>query len=1066
MPKEARFHQNRCLGLLLLLTLALFFPRQSQSEEPVRTFFDRLVNKRYYDVALDYLDQIEADPRAPQDFKSEAQLHRARTVYRSTELVSPGPALDRRLEECSAAYAKFIAEQPNNPLHTEARLEMSRLLRGRAFAKLNVGKSAPEPKKAELTKQALEFLKTSSDQFVAVRDELKKKLEPLEAKSDNKATPLSAEEFTLRNALRPQYMVTRSEVAESFEVLADALPPDSPERKPALQKAAAEFKEVASKYSKYDVGVLARVSEGRCLKKLGEFPAAIKILSEIIEASKVQGGIVKDAANRGLGLRALLESMDCWLDESQKAYPAAIASAMPWINDMQPAEEKDSDWARLRYLTAVAHKKLADDAKAKNPKDENAKKAIAEARKLATQVTKSDTPQQGPARKLLAEMGVEVGAATPAALASLKTFEAAREAAQDAFSAAIELPERIKIIEERLKVETDEAEIASLNKELEEAKAGEKSGFQGALDAYKRALQLATPSTPIEDINDVRWQLGRCYYLTLRFEEAAIVGEFVARRFPTDREAKNCANLALNSVKKLYLDAQAQKRDATLETARMMAIAELLTKNWPADEEAANALRLLIQLRISAKDYDGVIASLSQIPEASPFRAEAESKAGQAFWAQYVTRQNELRAAANGDAVPPDPAVELLKTKAIELLQSSMKRFAGAPASAASIGAAVSLADIYVKSGNPQQAAALLEEPATGPMTLIAKEESKSLFDPQLSEFTCRVALAAQLALMPTATDAAATIAKANAAMEKLTEVLKSGQEGNEQRVVATYYTLARDMKQQLDLTTDPKIKTNLANGAEKFLLGVRANTKDPKLLRWVAESLVGFGESFDTATGPATGDAKRYFTTAAEIFEEVLKLPLDPPVKVQVLSQQAIVHRELGDFKKAYEGLLAILKDPANRNTPRFQMEAARTLAEWGPTGGVQHFKEAISGKEMDPVKKENIVWGLAKLSDLTRRNPQYASTFFDTRYTIVLCYYGESKKATGQQGKDLLAKAKKDLASVYRFYPQMGGPEWYAKFDALLKRLQRESGEKESGLAGLPKPAAPAAAPKPKAP
>lgn len=1059
MPTEARQKGFEVIAALILL--GMLHGSAALAQQNPRNFLDRLITKQYYDIALDFLDEAEKDPRTPADFKSAIPLERARTIFRSTELIAPGPAFDRRLEESASAYAKFVADQPNHPLAIEARMEMSRLLRSRARAKLNLAKTAAEPKKAELTKEGSELLKNASDQFVAIREELRKKLEPIEAKGENKATPLSADEFSLRDTLRSQYMIARSDVAESYELLADVLPAGSPERKQNLEKAAAEFKEIATKYYRYVVGEEARVSEGRCVKKLGDFPGAIKILTEVIEKAKVEGGISKEEGIRNLSLQALLEAMECWLDDSQKAYPAAIASSMQWINEIQPSEEKDPLWTHLRYLSAVAHKKFADEAKTKNAKDENAKKAMIEARKQATFVSKIESPDQAPARKLLAEMGIEVAATTPTALAALKTFEQARDAAQEAFAAAVEMPERIKIIEERLKVEMDAEQIASLKKQLEEAKAGENSGFQGAVNSYRRALILATPSTPIEEVNEVRWQLLRSFILTSKFEEAAIVGEFVARRFPTDKQAKNCAHWALQAVKKLYVAAQTEKRDLTVETARLTSIAELLTKNWPAEEEAAEALKLLIQLRISAKDYDGVVASLAQIPETSAFRAEAEAKAGQAFWAQYVNRQNELRAAANGGTVTPEAAAEQLRLKAIELLQSSQKRFAGAPPSAASIAATVSLADIFVKSNNAAQAAVLLEEPTTGPMTLIAKEETATLFDDPLAEMTCRVALAAQLALMPTSPDPAATTAKATAAMDKLSEILKKSQDGNEQRVVATYYSLAREMKQQLDLTTDPKVKANLANGAEKFLLGVRANTKDPKLLRWVAETLVGFGESFESTTGAASADSKRYFTTAAEVLDEVLKLPLEPAVQVQLQAQHASLLCDLGDYKRSYEGLLAILKDPAHRNTARFQMDAARALAKWGPSGGNQYFQMALFGTEKDPTKNENIVWGLAKISNLTRSNPQYASTFFDARYHIVLCYYGQSKKAKGEESKKLLNNAKRDLASVYKLYPQMGGADWSGKFDALLRRIQRDLGEPDKGLEGLKSAAA---APKPK--
>ena len=1059
MPKEAQWRRIFHTWAISL-GMAIGVAPPAFSEEPAKAFLDRLVSKKYYDVALDFLDELEKGSSTPAELKSELQLQRARTIFRSTELIPLGAALEKRFDESNAAYAKFVAEQPTHPQVLDARLEMSRLLRSRAKSKLFAMKSATDAKKKEeLRKVGGELLKNSTDQFVVLRDEIRKRLEPLEAKSDNKETPLTGEELTQRDSLRANYRVVRSEVAESYEDLAEASPSPSPERKQLLEKAVAEYREIATKYSRYDIGVYARVSEGRCQKKLGDFPGAIKILSEIFNQMKVEGGIVKDAANRNLGLEALLEAMECWLDDSQKAYPAAIAAATPWISAMESSEDREQNWNHLKYLTAVAHKKFADVAKAKDPKDDNAKKALTEARKLATQASKMDGPDQTPARKLLAEMGVEVSTVATSALVQVKTFEQAREAAQDAFNAAIELPERQKIIEERLNVEKDEAEIASLKKQLEEAKGGVNQGFKGALNAYRRALQLVLPSTPIDEVNAVRLQLANCYFVTEQYDEAAIVGEFVARRFPSDRNAKLCAGRALDSVKKLFLAAQKanQKEQQEFELRRMMPIAELITKNWPNDDEAGQALRLLIGLRMNAKDYEGVIESLAKIPEASPFRAEAESKAGLAFWGQYLNRQNELRTAANGGAIAVDAASDQMKAKAIELLQSSVKRFQGTTPNTASILATVSLADIFVKSGNPQQASVLLDDPASGPMTLLAKDAESPLFDAGLTEQVCRVSLATQIALLPTAPDPAAAISKASLAMDKLTEVLKKNEAGNEQRVVATYYSLARDMKQQLDLAKDPKVKANLASGAEKFLQGVRGNSKDPNLLRWVAETLGAFGESFDSGNGAPTGDAKRYYNTAADVYDEVLKLKPDAAIETQVKSQQAALLCKLGSYQAAYGNLLAILKDPKYRNTPKFQMEAARVLSEWGSTGGEKYYQEAISGKEMDPAKNENIVWGLAKLSNLTRKNPHYSQVFFDTRYTIAQCYFGQAKKASAAEIKTKMGAVKREISTVYQLYPQMGGPEWMAKFDALLKRAQKEMGEAESGLAGLKKPTGP---------
>jgi hypothetical protein len=1067
MPKEGRTTRTYNFAApsigKLVFAFVIAFATNAFAQEQATAFLERLYARKYYDVALDYLDEIEKREGTSAELKSEVQLYRARTLQRSIELVT-GAAREKRLEETTEAFVKFITEQPGHPRSHEARVDVARLLRARGQQKIIAAKSVEESKRANLQKQANDLIHQSSVQFLALRDDLRRRLEPLEAKSNNNDTPLTAEEFETQRNYRNQYVQAWLGYAYTLEDQADAANAGSQESNELLKKALAEFSLLAKKYaSDRTEGVDARIHEGICNQKLGDLPAAIKIFVEVIELARVSEGISKEPARRLLGLQSLVRAMDCWLDARQKAYPAAISASAPWLSDVQPSEESDPLWVHLKYLTAVAHKKFADEVKAKDPKDENAKKAIVEARKLALQVSKVDSVDQAPARKLLAEMGVEVAAVTLSSLGKIKTFEEAREAGREAFNGAVELPERVGIIKERLSVEKDPAQIEVLKKELESAQGGATQSFQGAIDSYKRALQLALPSTPIEEVNDVRWQLCRCFYQTEQFEEASIVGEFVARRFPTDRQAKICANVALDSAKKLYLAVpKDQPRDE--ETARLMSLAELIAKNWPNDDEAAESLKLLIALRMGAKDYEGVIASLAQIPEASHFRAEAEMKAGQAFWAQYVVRQNELNTkAAPGAPVAADATADQLKSKAVELLRSSVKRFQSATPTAASVVAMVTLADVYVKTNNPAGAAALLEDPASGPMVLLEKEETKGLFDAALTEQTCRVALSAQLAILPTAGDPAAAIAKATKAMEKLTETMKSIEGADPQRIVATYYGVARDMKQLLDLTTDPKVKLNIAGGAEQFLIGVRETSLDPDLLRWVAETFLGFGESFDGAEGQTPKEAKQFYTQAANGFEAILKLEsdkklaLEPAVKDQVLAKFAASLRKLGQYQAAFDVMLKLLTDPVKRNSVNLQLEAAHILAEWGVTGSEKHFNEAIQGRDPDPAKKtENIIWGAAKISNLARRDPRFTDAFFDARLIMYQCYLGRAKKSPASKSKTDLTNLQRELTAIYRLYPKLGGPERYAKFDQLMRRAQREMGEAEVGFSKITVPSA----------
>jgi len=49
------------------------------------------------------------------------------------------------------------------------------------------------------------------------------------------------------------------------------------------------------------------------------------------------------------------------------------------------------------------------------------------------------------------------------------------------------------------------------------------------------------------------------------------------------------------------------------------------------------------------------------------------------------------------------------------------------------------------------------------------------------------------------------------------------------------------------------------------------------------------------------------------------------------------------------------------------------------------------------------------------------------------------------------MVAKAVTDITRVAALYPELGGPEQRAKFDALLKLIQKEQRQPEVGLPPL---------------
>ena len=68
---------------------------------------------------------------------------------------------------------------------------------------------------------------------------------------------------------------------------------------------------------------------------------------------------------------------------------------------------------------------------------------------------------------------------------------------------------------------------------------------------------------------------------------------------------------------------------------------------------------------------------------------------------------------------------------------------------------------------------------------------------------------------------------------------------------------------------------------------------------------------------------------------------------------------------------------------------------------------------------------------------------------------------KLAGAEQKTQLGFAKRDIAVMYGFYPDLGGDKWKAQYEALLKNIQIGLGERPVGLTALKAPEPPPATP-----
>ena len=68
--------------------------------------------------------------------------------------------------------------------------------------------------------------------------------------------------------------------------------------------------------------------------------------------------------------------------------------------------------------------------------------------------------------------------------------------------------------------------------------------------------------------------------------------------------------------------------------------------------------------------------------------------------------------------------------------------------------------------------------------------------------------------------------------------------------------------------------------------------------------------------------------------------------------------------------------------------------------------------------------------------------------RYNLALCRMKYALTQSGKGKSAALKQAEGDITIVERLFPDMGGDEWFEKYDKLLKQIQKLRGRKATGL------------------
>jgi len=998
--------------------------RPGEAAEEAWRFLEGLRQRGYHDLAVEYLDRMRASPQCPDDLKEQLDYERGATLMVGSRLA--GPLREKQLDAARDAFQTFLKEHPGHALAATANTQLANVLveRGKVKAELAARPSKSAAEKKQLMVEARALYEEAQKVFVAAEQRVYELLKGLEEEA--KKDPTKAD---VRNEARGDYLQARLYLGGVEYEIGKTYEPESKEFKEHLTKAAKNYGELFEKYGEIGYGLYAHMLEGRAYKELGDTEKAITILKQMLTLAG------EDDAGRMLKNQSLGILLETYLHPKAKKYAEAVAEAGSWQETARGAEESSPDGLKIRFLAGRAAFLLAEGLAKDDPTRKDNLKA---ARQQFEFVGRFRGEFQREAKELLAHelLGGDLDVGEP------KTFAEAKDRADFAWGTMV-------IADGSLRQATTPEDQKKITDETNQSR-------DEALAYYRMALAMATDEAQLPEVNGIRFRLTYLYWIQQDFYRAAVMGEFLASHYPQSVGARQGAEIAVKAYRTLYSLSPERKENRTFETRRMNEVANLITTRWPGEPVANEAWLMLLDTAVDNRDLAKTEEFLAKVAEDSPRRAQAELRAGQAIWASYVEESNKPE-----EERPPQEKLDELIAKAQETLEQGVARMRkrvdeGGAVDYALVYSVLSVAQIYIGAGKSDEAVKWLDDPKIGPMTLVATGHAAT--DKQNFRIeTYKAALRAYVG--------AQELDKAEEAMDALEAMIAAGGDAaTAGKLTKIYIMLGRELQETLKRLRQENKNDEaekVAGGFEVFLKRISERDKGNTFssLNWVAETFYNLGASLDPNGQETPEKAKDYYKNAAATYVAILTkikeddkgefAPSGAAANIQV--RLAACLRALDEHAKAMKLLLNILKQSERRVD--VQIEAARTYQDWAKLEGKSgYFNFAIKGG--NKVGSRYLVWGWGGIARRVAPYDKYQSTFHEARYNLALCRLKYAQSQQGVEKVDTLEMAEKDILSTQLLYPTMGGDEWYPKYDALLKNIQRLRGVKRPpGLEGRAK-------------
>lgn len=979
-----------------------------EAAEECQRFLDGLRERRYFDVALDYLEQMRTSPLAGQDFKTVIDYEAGVTLKESARMGRVMSVREKQLAEARDMFTKFLAEHADHPLAAGANTQLANLLveRGRIKLEQADGPNRSTEEKKQLTTDARMLYREAEKVFQDLEQRFLEAHKKFPKFIEKKDTKLLEE----RDQVRRDLLQARLALATVVYEIAKTYEPGSQEGKKNLEAAAAKYKEFYEKYNTRLGGFYAHMWEGRCYKELGKTDEAFETFEDLLSQAD------ESQPFRELKNKTMVLYLETTLLPGQPKYKKAMELAEKWLAAARGTDEVSPEGLAIKYLAGEASFQHARSLQ-KPPGDP----------KLAEQRKASMTN----ARQFLEDVADQPGEYQKQARALLRRKEFAGE--------NVEIPEPANYPEarDRAKDALDLMQDPEL-KPSEVAKARDE-----AIKYYRMAIRMKTPDVEVDELNVIRYYLAYLHWMAGDVPEAAVMGEFLARRYSDGVGARQGARIALAAWVALYNEAR--PGDRQFESKRMAEIAEYITGRWAGEPEADEAWMMLIRTALSEGDLPKAQQYMENVSPDSPRRGEVELMTGQKLWGAYLEASRK-----QGADRPAQEQLDKMVQQARQTLQDGIARMRKPVDEETEItytllASVLSLAQIHIGAGEPDKAVTWLEDPKIGALPLVEANHAAT----DRGNFRVETYKAALRAYV-----AAQELEKAEKVMKELEDLISQAGGGEAgKKLTQIYISLGRELENQLERLRNEQETDKLEKvkeGFEKFLDRIlqREEGNTFNSLNWVAETFFSLGAGVDPGGKKLPEEAKNYYQKAAQAYRNILtlcaekKIEFQPGATTSIQIRLARCLRRLADYPEAIRLLKELLEKKAT--IVDAQVEAAYTYQAWGESRPAA-YQLAIKGST-----KYKEIWGWGTLARRVYGNKKYLPVFHEARYNLALCRFKLAQSKSGTEKKALLQQAQKDITVVQRQFPEMGRQPWYGKYDDLLKKIQSLRGVTASGLKG----------------